>query len=531
MNRRLPEVLPYVLPLIVFLVYGLLAGAGCRQDDTETPAAAPVDPEVAALAPDTVNVVENVNFVEEPELVGWVSAITLNVRSEPGSGAEVVGYVFKGDRVVIFEERPVGGNVWYRINDDAGYVDGWVYGPYISGEPVPSDFIIPDSYKEPRTPTVVTGISAQYVGAKACQRCHSQAHAEFRNGAYGVWVNHFHADAFRTLARPYTKALAARRGVENPETDWRCVKCHVTAYGVPAARRGAGYSDAEGVTCEACHGPGGDYLNDHWEGTPGFAQREANGFRVFRDLDARDAMCRACHNRLSPTYKPFNVAAFSDAIRHWEEKFQIREVATEAHVAAVKPKAPPPAAPAPDPIPPTLYEPPPVITEEEAPALQPVEVPPPAQTPPPPAQTPPPQAPPQTQPTPTPEPPQPAPEPEPEPPPVAEPEPEPEPAPAPAPPVQKVRRGPEEMMLNRTGRRGQVFFPHHVHFQIESGARQCQVCHHTTEPGLTPEPCGSCHKVDSIDPPERKKAFHESCIPCHRELGAGPTKCSECHAR
>ncbi len=163
MKRRITNALPYVLLLPVFVVYGMVAAAGCGTKDGQPGATTPADtaaqvaadlPE-AAVVPDTTDIEENVNYTASPNLVGWVTAITLNVRGGPGTSSNVVGYLFKGDHVDIFETRQAGGNPWYRVNDAAGYVDGWVYGRYVSGAPVKSDFVIPADYKEPRTPTAL----------------------------------------------------------------------------------------------------------------------------------------------------------------------------------------------------------------------------------------------------------------------------------------------------------------------------------------------------------------------------------------
>lgn len=505
-----------------FMTLALLA-AGCGGGEADpdaglAPQPAPLPATEAALEPDTVNIEVNPNYEEEPELAGWISATTLNVREAPSTGAGIVNYLFKGDRVQIFEEREADGT-WYRVNDTAGYVDGWVFGRYVSGEPVASNFVIPDDYRAQRTPTADTEAEASYVGAGACQSCHSRPHGPFEAGAYGVWRDHFHADAYKTLSRPYTRAVARRRGITDPTTDWRCVKCHVTAYGIPASRKAPTYQDAEGVTCEACHGPGGDYLNSHWEGTPGYAEREARGFRIFRDIEERDVMCRACHNELSPTYKPFNVAAFSQAIRHWTDEHVFQEVARaeEAATVAPKPVAEVPPEPAPEPIP--------------MPADEPVYVPPPVAVHDTPAAPPPtPQQPEEAQEEPAEQPAQP-------PPPTPAPQPAEQPAPQtqPSAPVATASspRGPEDMMLDTHGSRGKVYFPHRAHFQyvnVEQEAGMCQVCHHTTPPSQTPTACGSCHQVQPTATPSREKAFHGTCRTCHREEQAGPTRCSDCHA-
>jgi hypothetical protein len=248
--------------------------------------------------------------------IGYVSAMCLNVRTSGSAMASVVGFVFKGDRLSVHETR----NDWSRVTSASGDISGWVSRAYVSNSPVEPGFVMPDDYGDPKTPTVIEGISAKYVGAAACKRCHSKPTSKFPQGPYGVWRDHFHSTALVSLGRPYALAFAKKRRVGNPTRDWRCFKCHVTAYGVPASRLAPTYRDEDGVGCEACHGPGGDYLEPHTD--PNFDRKKlaAMGFRLLRDIDERDRLCRRCHNELSPTYKPFNVESFSTIIRHWENE-------------------------------------------------------------------------------------------------------------------------------------------------------------------------------------------------------------------
>lgn len=445
------------------------------------------EPTTAEAAPP---VTPNQNYVQRPVKTSYVRAICLNVRADASSRAEVVGHVFKGDPLEVYETR--GG--WARITDAAGYVSGWVSTRYLSDTVVPSDFVIPDDYKEPKTPTVVEGISAQYIGSEACKNCHSRPHGPFRAGAYGVWRDHFHADAFVTLTRAYSRAIAKKRGIDDPTTDWRCLKCHVTAYGVAAERRAPTYRDEEGVGCEACHGPASEYLIPHTRPNVDDAALAAMGFRVYDDLQARDRMCRACHNELSPTYKPFNVEAFSEAIRHWTSEF----------VLTVKnPEAPPVVT----------------VARVEQPQAQPPSEQKLAQE-----LAPPPAA------------PKPAPPPEPKP--QTKASTPPKPKPQTRPPLGDARLAgiASDWMLDKNGpKRGPVLFTHLAHIKSyvakEQEAEVCQVCHHTNKVGAKPGNCstGPCHKFEPTAVPSREKAFHGSCRTCHRAEGSGPQKCSECH--
>lgn len=105
--------------------------------------------------------------------------------------------------------------------------------------------------------------------------------------------------------------------------------------------------------------------------------------------------------------------------------------------------------------------------------------------------------------------------------------------------------------LDEKGRRGVVFFDHKGHESFISpdattphpakkGAA-CIGCHHTVSARGIPElyKCNVCHHRKDGDPRNPKnrdfdevmaeRAFHDSCIGCHRAAEKGPTTCSGCH--
>ena len=130
---------------------------------------------------------------------------------------------------------------------------------------------------------------------KKCKTCHKK---EAIGNQYGAWLDGKHSEAFETLASKDAAKWAAEAGVDDPQTDEKCVKCHVTAYGVPAARLGKGFKLENGVQCEACHGAGKDYRKK----------------KVMIDQDLaiskgliyppKEKDCLACHNDDSPAWDP-----------------------------------------------------------------------------------------------------------------------------------------------------------------------------------------------------------------------------------
>ena len=72
---------------------------------------------------------------------------------------------------------------------------------------------------------------------------------------------------------------------------------------------------------------------------------------------------------------------------------------------------------------------------------------------------------------------------------------------------------------------GKVELSHEKH-----SALKCQDCHHTLAEGEEcPKKCGECHKEGADI--GRKKAFHDNCKGCHKQMAKGPTKCKECHQK
>lgn len=155
-------------------------------------------------------------------------------------------------------------------------------------------------------PAVAVAADHAFIGAAKCKMCHNKAE---KGAQFDKWLAGPHAKAFEVLGTEKAKALAKEKGIDDPQKADACLKCHVTGHGAAAALLTDKYSAAEGVSCESCHGAGGDY----WK-IPVMKDQAAS---VAAGLVIPDEKtCVRCHNAESPSYKPFDFAKFSAQIAH-----------------------------------------------------------------------------------------------------------------------------------------------------------------------------------------------------------------------
>lgn len=140
-----------------------------------------------------------------------------------------------------------------------------------------------------RTVRAARVASPRYLGSAACMACHTgpeHAHQDVR------WLRSRHSHAYWRLRGDWALFLGRLRpqygDLERPADDSRCTLCHVAGAQDPDALFADGFRAEEGVSCEACHGPGSEYAYAEVMG-----DRErflAAGGRV-----PDQATCRGCH--------------------------------------------------------------------------------------------------------------------------------------------------------------------------------------------------------------------------------------------
>jgi hypothetical protein len=156
----------------------------------------------------------------------------------------------------------------------------------------------------------LAGEKHAYIGASKCKTCHKKPEA---GEQFPLWEQSAHAKAYAALAGDKAKEIAKAKGIDNPQEADACLKCHVTGHGAPAEMLGTKYDKTEGVTCESCHGAGGDYYKK--KTMVAITTGEIEGASV--GLVAPDEKtCVKCHNEESPTFTGFKFEEMSKKIAH-----------------------------------------------------------------------------------------------------------------------------------------------------------------------------------------------------------------------
>lgn len=158
----------------------------------------------------------------------------------------------------------------------------------------------------------------KYIGADKCKSCHGAADS---GDQYSAWKGMDHAKAFEALASEEAKKIAAEKGIADPQKSDDCVRCHVTAFGVPEDQIKKGFERTHGVQCESCHGPGEQHMKARFTAAakgaaPGYVQIPADEIVIAPQAQK----CLECHNDKSPTFKEFCFHEFNAKIRHLNPK-------------------------------------------------------------------------------------------------------------------------------------------------------------------------------------------------------------------
>ncbi len=163
------------------------------------------------------------------------------------------------------------------------------------------------SAAEPPPETIAAPAASRFqfhrAGSCAAQACHGDVRAdnvfpEIWGNELSIWIERDpHAQAFQVLSNARSQAMAKVLGLSEPAYRARqCLVCHSPA---DAERPPADdLASADGVSCEACHGPAEKWLVAHtqrgWrEKSP--AEKARYGMNDTDDLLTRAQSCTPCH--------------------------------------------------------------------------------------------------------------------------------------------------------------------------------------------------------------------------------------------
>jgi hypothetical protein len=127
------------------------------------------------------------------------------------------------------------------------------------------------------------------VGITKCAACH---YSQFKD-----WRETPHGRAFEVLPTKY-------------RNDASCLECHSTGHGQPTSSPDAVAANRQGVSCEACHGPGGQHARYALTFVGEGRELTDQSLQVLRSQIERVSMgqCIQCHTAMAhkphPPYDP-----------------------------------------------------------------------------------------------------------------------------------------------------------------------------------------------------------------------------------
>ena len=149
---------------------------------------------------------------------------------------------------------------------------------------------------------------AHYVGSQKCAKmCHK---SKAKGEQLVIWQGTKHSKAYEDLASPAALETAKKAGVTgDPQKSEKCLKCHVTAFGVNPSLIDSSFSVNDGIQCEACHGAGSDYAK------LGIMKNKPQAIAAGL-VEPTEKVCVKCHNPKSPNYKEFKFNEMAKKIAH-----------------------------------------------------------------------------------------------------------------------------------------------------------------------------------------------------------------------
>lgn len=152
------------------------------------------------------------------------------------------------------------------------------------------------------SPSLANG-NARFEGVATCagSTCHGRAEgngAVVRQDEIAIWQepsspSGAHSRAYAVLAGTRGRQIAASLGLGDATSAPACLGCHSTY--APVSRRGNRFLLSDGVGCESCHGPSGEWLPLHYARPATHASNLEAGLVPLENPQVRARICLDCH--------------------------------------------------------------------------------------------------------------------------------------------------------------------------------------------------------------------------------------------
>lgn len=137
----------------------------------------------------------------------------------------------------------------------------------------------------------------KYVGAQTCKNCHS---AKVAGEQFKKWSEWQMSKTYETLATDKAKEMAKKQGIDDPQKSEKCLKCHVTAFGVDEKQFDKKFDAKMGIQCEACHGPAEKHVKNRLAAA-GEEDDATQHTKAQKEMPLpTKEVCVKCHNEESP---------------------------------------------------------------------------------------------------------------------------------------------------------------------------------------------------------------------------------------
>ena len=188
------------------------------------------------------------------------------------------------------------------MNVIRGYVDGHRYTRRLSSCALSLLCVLCVPLWSGAQPALPYKAQGQNLGVVNCANslCHGSVSpwkdSNILQNEYVTWsrVDKHATRAYHVLLEERSQRIARNLGLKEPAHQAKlCLDCH--AYNPPPAQRGERFKVADGVSCEACHGPAETWIQAHVAPGASHADNVKRGLYPTNEPVAQARLCLSCH--------------------------------------------------------------------------------------------------------------------------------------------------------------------------------------------------------------------------------------------